>query len=356
MTWNTNCAHFRGDVPCTPSKLYDCKCPDCTFYEPLTGRVLIVKLGATGDVIRTTPLLHHVREVYPHAEVWWLTESPDVIPTSVHKVLAFTPESILILQATDFDVVYSLDKDLPACALTSMLRTKQLYGFTLKDGKPSPANDLANHKFATGIFDDISKSNTCSYPQELIEMCGGVWNMQEYILPSGVPKHIERASPIVVGLNTGCGERWPTRRWPRTSWVELIQLLQNEQITCVLLGGPAEDEFNATLARETGATYYGVMPYDQFFGVTSACSVVVTAVTMALHAAIGLGVRVVLMNNIFNKHEFELYNRGEIVEPSRECVCYFNGTCKESRGSCMQDIAATAILDAIHRQISQAQS
>ena len=34
---------------------------------------------------------------------------------------------------------------------------------------------------------------------------------------------------------------------------------------------------------------------------------VVTAVTMAMHIALGLGKKLVLFNNIFNPHEFELY-------------------------------------------------
>ena len=44
-----------------------------------------------------------------------------------------------------------------------------------------------------------------------------------------------------------------------------------------------------------------------------------------------------LFHNIFNIHEFELYNRGVIIEPHSGCDCYFGNVCKEK--SCMNDIS-----------------
>ena len=54
----------------------------------------------------------------------------------------------------------------------------------------------------------------------------------------------------------------------------------------------------------------------------------VTAVTMAMHVALGLGKKLVLLNNIFNRHEFELYCQGEIIEPNKECLCCFKNQCE----------------------------
>ena len=53
------------------------------------------------------------------------------------------------------------------------------------------------------------------------------------------------------------------------------------------------------------------------------CDIVVTQVTMAMHIAIALGKSIVLINNIFNRSEFHLYERGVIVEPNLKCLgCY----------------------------------
>jgi len=352
ISWNDDCLHFRGHIPCVPNKRDGSTCVSCSHYVVRSKRILIIKLGASGDVIRTTPLLHLIDEQHPGAEVWWLTESPDIVPDRVHHVLPMCFESVLRLQGVSFDVVYSLDKDPHACALASSLRAETIYGFVLRNGVPAPANALAEHKFVTGIFDNVSQTNTMSYPQELIELCGGTWAGQTYIAP--IAANAERGGRPCIGLNTGCGTRWLTREWPLPSWISLIERLQRNGYDVVLLGGPAEHNRNTGLAKETGAAYAGIQPYRDFFATVGSCTVIVTAVTMAMHVAIAMGTRIVLMNNIFNRHEFELYGLGEIVQPQRECVCYFRGTCLHEQGSCMDTLSVDQIEAAVSRQLAAA--
>src|SRR5688572_32883598 len=94
--WKGDCRHFRGDVPCAPHKREGVHCDDCPHYDPIQGRILIIKLGAIGDVIRTTPLLRKLKADHPRAHITWLTHSPEVVPRSaVDRVLPFTPASVL---------------------------------------------------------------------------------------------------------------------------------------------------------------------------------------------------------------------------------------------------------------------
>jgi len=77
--------------------------------------------------------------------------------------------------------------------------------------------------------------------------------------------------------------------------------------------------------------------------------VVVTAVTMAMHLAIGLGKQLVLLNNIFNRHEFELYGRGEIVEPEQPCACYFQPRCT-APSFCLETLRPEMVRAAVGRR------
>ncbi len=65
VTVHPDCRHFRGDLPCRPNKEHGYVCHNCSVYAPVQQRVLVVKLGAIGDVIRTTPLLRRLRQEYP---------------------------------------------------------------------------------------------------------------------------------------------------------------------------------------------------------------------------------------------------------------------------------------------------
>jgi heptosyltransferase-2 len=67
---------------------------------------------------------------------------------------------------------------------------------------------------------------------------------------------------------------------------------------------------------------------------------------MMMHIAIGLKKPLVLFNNIFNRHEYELYDNGVIVEPPTGCDCYYGNNCKRER-HCMKDLKPKTVLNAI---------
>ena len=70
IIYHPDCRHFRGDIPCLPNKREGVRCDGCPYYEPLEENVLIIKLGAAGDVIRTTPILPSIRRDHPKARIW----------------------------------------------------------------------------------------------------------------------------------------------------------------------------------------------------------------------------------------------------------------------------------------------
>ncbi|MFD3000592.1 glycosyltransferase family 9 protein [Pontibacter toksunensis] len=343
---HTDCLHFRGDVPCKPNKDHGYHCSGCTAYTKINKRVLLIKLGAIGDVIRTTPLLHRIRREYPNARITWLTHTPAILPAdAIEEVLKLDLAATLYLQEASFDLLINLDKDREACALHSTIKAKKKLGFTLHGNIPFPANALAGHKYLTGVFDDISLSNTKSYVEEIFEICGWDFQGEEYVFDTHQEKGFTwpfTNNKRRVGLNTGCGDRWTTRLWSDDKWIELISLLQKANYEVVLLGGEQEHERNQKLSQDTNAEYFGHFPLPQFINLMYQMDLIVTQVTMAMHIAIALKKKIVLMNNIFNPHEFDLYGRGHVVEPERTCVCFYRGTCK--RGiSCMEDLPADKV-------------
>jgi heptosyltransferase-2 len=358
LTLATDCRWFRGDVPCTPHKREGVHCFDdggnrCPHYQRCTSNVLIIKLGAAGDVIRTTPLLHRLRATMPEARIWWLTHTPELLGSAVDAALPFTPQSLAILQATPFDALYNLDKDREACALATLLSARTKHGFVLMDGKPAPINAAAQHKFLTGVFDDVSRKNTRHYVEEIFEICGFQFNGERYILDAfrdrGYTWKIPHTKPV-VGLNTGCGERWSSRLWPARSWENLAGKLRRAGYTPLLLGGRREDALNRRIARASRALYPGHFPLPQFINEMDQCDLVVTAVTMATHIAVGLGKKLVLFNNVFNPHEFELYGLGTILEPEGGCTCYYTPTCTDPRhqpSGCMKNLKVDTVLRAV---------
>jgi heptosyltransferase-2 len=343
--WKADCRHFRGDVPCEPHKREGVHCADCPHYDPVDSRILIIKLGAIGDVIRTTPILHRLRRDFPRSHVTWLTDFPEVVPKSaVDQVMTPALRDLLRVGITEFNLLLNLDKDYVACALAVRIPARIKKGFILRDGLPAPADDDARAKFAAGIFDDVSKANRKSYVDEIFEIAGWRWEGEEYILDRPAARAARLTSPRPrVGLNTGCGGRWISRLWPEEHWIELARELRQRGLGVILLGGEAEDERNRRIAAASGAEYAGHFPLAEFIDLVDQTDLVVSAVTMAMHIAIGLRKPLVLFNNIFNRHEFELYGRGIILEPSIPCDCYYQPVCPKE---CMRSIEVSRVVEA----------
>lgn len=352
MNFKSDCIHFKGHIPCKPHKQHGYHCDDCKVYEKVSKRILIIKLGAIGDVIRTTPLVVKFKELYPLCKITWITWTPDILPQSkIDEILKWDFNSILYAQNSNWDIAINLDKEKEAGALLKIVNAKEKYGFVLNENEIQPLNDLAIHKFSTGVFDDVSKANTKSYLQEIFEICGLTHNGEPYLIDAHDDKGYKWDLPLdkkIIGLNTGCGGRWTTRLWSIEKWVELIKILRKQEPNAeiLLLGGEAEDVRNKEIRKLSGAKYLGYFSLNEFINLVNRCHLIITQVTMGMHITLALGKKIILMNNIFNPYEFDLFGNGEIVMPNKECKCFYRGACVDGT-SCMEELPAQKIADAV---------
>ena len=388
-----DCSHFEGHIPCKPNKKFDVQCDNCSHYDKDTSaiinldtqkallkeiynicdfttkngafkkpiisanvtKILFIKLGAIGDVIRTTPLIEKYKNEYGDCHFSWITHSPQVVPKDeVDLVYKWNEASVSFLANQDFDIAINLDKDKEACMLLSHVNAKSKFGFIWKDGHINIATEKAEHKLITGLFDHISKKNTKNYLEEIFEICHFEFNKEEYMINLNEDLSNQwkekfktlAGGKTIIGLNTGCGLRWKTRLWPKDYWVELIKDLEKQGYFCLLMGGPDEDETNRYYQSKTGATYLGTFSLEEFIAITNNTDIIVTPVSMMMHIALALKKQLMLFHNIFNVHEFELYGRGVIIEPTSGCDCYFGNSCSREK-RCMNDISVQDVLSNI---------
>ena len=353
-----DCKYFKGEIPCIMNKTHGSICESCREYIPFSKRILIIKMGAIGDVIRSTPLVTRFRALYKNCHISWITQFPDILPTDeIDEIYNFDFRSVYIISHQRFDIAINLDKEFEACSLLNDVIAEVKHGFSLKDDHVTAIDKDAEPKFLTGLFDGISMKNTKNYLEEIFEICGMQFGGEFYLLPVEQPYDKKWQQEFgafgtkkIVGLNTGCGARWKTRLWPEAYWIELIQKLQGDGYFPVLLGGKVEDEQNKVYQEETGAYYPGHYGLKEFIAIINQCQLVVTAVSLSMHIAIGLNKHLILFNNIFNKHEFFLYDKGEIIEPASGCDCYYGLTCKRDI-HCMKDLLPDDVLMKIKKYL-----
>lgn len=324
-TIKTDCTHFGGYKPCSPHKREGVHCDECSHYEKIDKKILILKLGAAGEILRNTPLLRKIKEEYPMSRIFWLTEYPELLPKDdIFRSYDFSERELELIKDVEFDVLYSLDKHEEVGALANRINAKVKKGFSQKDGVIVPFDKDAKHKWITGIYDDVMKKNKKHYIEEIFEICGFKFNGEKYILPDyKVPEVEINKDKKVIALNTGASQIWKPRIYSEENWVNLGKGLLEKDYEVMVVGGNQEHEKNKEISKKSGAKYFGTFNKNKFIGLLSLADVVVTPVTFAFHAAVGLEKKVILLNNVFNKSEFNMYDKGTVLEPDVPCLmCY----------------------------------
>ncbi len=335
-----DCKYFKGNEPCVFHKLEGSICR-CGHYRTVGAKILIIQLGEMGDVIRTTPILRKLKDEYPYSDITWITSYPGLLPQIVDNILEFNERNLFRLQVEEFDLLLNFDKSKDACVLSTVIKAKKKKGFILTGGKIAPADKDADFKFEMGLNDTLSRKCKQSFPEQIFKIAGYKFKGEKYLFPLGINKRKK-----IIGLNTGCGEKWAARLWGEKKWIELAKSLKQGGYEVILLGGKSEHQRNLRIAKSAEALYPGYYPIQLFSVLVSFCDLIVTVPTMALHVAIALDKKIILLNNVFNKNEFELYGLGEIIAPKFDCVGCYRNYCEKN---CLDTIEVKRVVAAIGR-------
>jgi heptosyltransferase-2 len=364
-----DCRFFLGDRPCTWHKAAGVLCT-CDHYQRIDQRLLIVKLDAMGDVLRTTALLPALALAHQGGAITWITrpESHALLERNryISEVLDYGEGALLQLQVRSFDRVINLDAGKTSAALASMAKAKQKDGFILDErGCVQPTNAAARKWLETGLFDDLKRQGTRTYQDIMLEIIGlpgaphrYVFDLSEEELARG-RRHIERLgvdwSRPIIGLNTGAGRRWQLKQWREEGYLELVErLASRHDAQFVLLGGPEERERHQRLVSRSRIPLIDggcENPVRHFAAVVAACTLVVAGDTLAMHLSLALGRRTVVLFGPTSAAEIEMYGLGDKVVPRMDCLVCYKPACNFVP-NCMDLITTDMVEAAVARQLS----
>ncbi|MBD3367946.1 MAG: glycosyltransferase family 9 protein [Candidatus Eisenbacteria bacterium] len=360
-----DCRHYIGDRPCR----FGGPCDGCEDYAPVGAKVLVVKLAAAGDVLRSTAVLPGIRETTERCHVTWVTEGPSVPLLEGHplidRLLVFGFDAWLELSRTTFDLVLCLDKDPRAAAFADSMQADARRGFGLSEwGTVRALNDGAEYDLALGLSNEMKfHENTLTYPEIVCRVAGVPYARQPYVMALG-GESIVRADAFletltlkdpVIGLNVGAGPVFAKKAWTPAGYADLARRITAElEGSALVLGGPDDrPRMERVLELSGGAAVDGGLhPLAEFSALVGRLDALVTGDTMALHIAVALGVPVVAIFGPTVPQEIDLFDRGTKVVTSATCAPCYRRACDETP-DCMDDVSVDEVFGTLRQVIGE---
>jgi len=382
---NFDCVHFKGDRPCYANKTYGVFCSECTLYEKDEmlieefpeipnpdyeespegfKKIIIVKLDAVGDVLRTTSIIPSLHKKYADASITWITKekSFDVLKDNegIDEIYFDTddPEHIY---SDDFDLAINLDSGFESCTIMSRLVAKERFGFHIVNNRPYPVNNLANEWYLMGVDDNAKKQNTKTYHKIIHEICN-----LEY---SGSRPHlgmtqgnIARAGELnkkyslakydeFILINLGGGNRWQYKKWTKDGYISLINMLivSKPGAAIGIIAGNEDRDFYSEIAGETEKSYRLIKlgfdnSIDDFICLVYIADKVFTSDSLALHIAAAFDKYTVAITGPTSYTELDIFGNGIILHSDKvDCLCCYLNRC-EKAVTCMNTVEAEEVI------------
>src|SRR3989344_3698439 len=263
-------------------------------------KILIIKLGAKGDVIRTLPIAKALKEKYLNSKIHWVTK--DNMKSLLNNLSCIDKlYSLPYSTEEEFDLLYNFDIEDEAISLAIKIKAKQKYGFYKNEDFVSAFN-LGGEYYLNTLFDDeTKKTNKKTYQEMMFEAAELSYDKQ--FVPIVLEKNdLEYAKNFVnknkinhyklIGIHMGASPRWPSKIWHEDNLKEFIIEAKNKGYEILLFAGPNEvkrqEEF---IKKLPNLKVYKNDPNNserQFASLINVCKAIICSDSFALHVSLAL--------------------------------------------------------------------
>jgi heptosyltransferase-2 len=374
MNINFDCKHYLGYKPCRFHKQDGRLCENCTDYRKIEEKILIVKLDALGDVLRTTAILPALHEKYNEPAITWVTRKNALQLLAnnpyIHRTYAVEGNYLEFVLNESFDVGICLDADPLSASVLSLATCKEKLGFVMdSQGQVKPCGEESQKWFLMGVNDQLKKENRDTYQKHIYQICRLETDVQkpQIHIDTESTAFARRFADIrqlekfkkIVGINTGGGSRWQFKKWILDRYIQLIRMLKDtpphgENIGIILFGGPEEIEFNKTITKEVGDLVTDAGCHNsllQFSALIDLTDVFFTPDSLGMHISIALDKPTIVNVGPTSPWELDVYGNGEIIYNDKlECISCYRSVC-DLEINCMNTIEPERILESIARYL-----
>jgi heptosyltransferase I len=333
------------------------------------NRILIVKLGALGDVVHAIPVAAALRRAFPSARIDWLVNAKhrailDLVPVIDRRLVmndARMVAAIRELRGNPYDVAIDLQGLIKSAALARASGAPRVIGFTSRYAREKLASWFYTeaHDPGGGGMYHVDERHVIYTNLGVLETLG---------IRAGAPEfpidHVDSAVAAGVAARTGGryailnpGAAWPNKRWLPARFAAIAaELHSRHALQSVVAWGPGEE----SLAREVAASSSGaalVSPETtiaDLVALARGASLYVSGDTGPAHIAAAVGTPIVGIYGPTRASRNGPWAQADVtVSRSDVCRCHHLRQCR-LQTVCLEDIQIDEVFAAVERRLRSA--
>ena len=277
--------------------------------------MLIVRLGAMGDILHALPAVTALRQVHPEWFIGWAVEPQwrGLLCAEDHPPLVRNPQMPLVdaihivpakqwarsplspatlrdirrvrreLREARYDICVDLQGAVRSAVIARWAHASRLIG-----------EDRPREHAARWLFSERVPTHGVHVIEQAIEVANAVareslpvtlpWLPES---PSAAGKAARVPTPFIL-ISPGAG--WGAKRWPVDRYAAVARTLHHAGYSVIVNAGPAEESIAQDLVDQSGATATAIQPtLPELIALTRLASLVIAGDTGPLHLASAFG-------------------------------------------------------------------
>jgi heptosyltransferase-1 len=333
------------------------------------NRILIVRLGALGDVVHAIPVAAALRRAFPGARIDWLVSARhgkilDLVPAIDGRLVitsaADAPRTIAELRRGRYDVAIDLQGLVKSAALAHLSGAARVAGFAtsyLRERLARPFYTDIYDPGCGGIYDPRETRHVVQINLGLLELLGVTAGAPEFPI-----ERVESSVATAVREQTGGryallnpGAQWPNKRWPAPRFGRVAAALRERYgLTSIALWGDGERALaDEIVAHADGAALASpAASIADLVALARGAALMVSGDTGPIHIAAAVGTPVVGIFGPTRPTRNGPWSPEDVtVSRADVCQCHHLRRCRRER-MCLLDVEVAETLEAIERRMA----
>ncbi len=332
-------------------------------------KILLVRLGALGDIVHALPVAAALRERYPDARIDWLVDVRhaallDLVPVIDRRVAVDSRRwgtalgGLRAIRRDRYDVALDIQGLVKSAVFARLSGAARVVGFTRPHLREKPAAWFYSEACDPGAAIHVIDKNL-----SVLALFGIAERRRRF--PLAVPDSaasgpvVERVRRDGAGgyalINPGAA--WPNKQWPAARFGEVASALAcRHALLPVVLWGPGEQALAAAVVEASGGTAMAAPPtgIGDLLALARGARLMVSGDTGPLHLAAAVGAPVVALFGPTDPARNGPWEAADIsLSRFADCVCHYQRRCRRNSG-CIEDIAVEDVRGAIDRRLAAA--